>query len=168
MLIAGGSVTAIGAAFFVSTGRGCQRFFGALLRIIPKTTLHDHLTRMTGMLCSNKAAIAQVTGAAIGTQLLLCLVYWLAGVAVGVPAGLPIWFGFVPIVIAANAFPVTVAGIGVREYLLVLFLGVLVQVERETALAASLVVLGMTLAVCLLGGIVYIVYRPKQPASDVS
>jgi uncharacterized membrane protein YbhN (UPF0104 family) len=168
MLIAGGAVTAMGTAFFVSSEREANRFFGAFLRFLPKTRLQGELVRMTGMLCSNKTAIAQVTGAAIGTQLLLCLVYWLAGVAIGVPAGLSIWFSFVPIVIAANAFPVTVAGIGVREYLLVLFLGVLVQVERETALAASLVVLGMTLAVCLLGGIVYIVYRPKHPTPDIS
>jgi len=67
----------------------------------------------------------------------------------------------VPIVIAANAFPVTVAGIGVREYLLILFLGVLAHVPNETALAASFLVLGMTLAVCLLGGLVYVFYRPK-------
>jgi uncharacterized membrane protein YbhN (UPF0104 family) len=73
----------------------------------------------------------------------------------------------VPIAIAANAFPITVAGIGVREYLLVLFLGVLAHVPGETALAASLLVLGMTLAVSLLGGAVYIVYRPKRDASAI-
>ncbi len=123
---------------------------------------------MTGLLGTNKAAIARVMTAAFGTQLLLCTVYWLAAVAVGVHAPAAIWFTFVPIVNAANAFPITVAGIGVREYLLVLFLGVLANVPKETALAASFLVLGMTLAICLLGGVVYILYRPKQSTRGAS
>jgi hypothetical protein len=58
--------------------------------------------------------------------------------------------------------PITIAGFGVREYLLVLFLGVTAQVESERALAASLVVFAMTLTVCLFGGLLYIFYRPAQ------
>ena len=66
------------------------------------------------------------------------------------------------IALAANALPITVAGFGVREYLLVLFLGVLARVDGERALAASFVTFAMILAVCLLGGMLYIFYRPKQ------
>jgi uncharacterized membrane protein YbhN (UPF0104 family) len=165
MLIAGGAVSVLGAAFFLAKGRDSHRVLTALLRLFPGHRLHDELVRMTGLLCANKPVIARVTGAAVGTQLLLCGIYCLAGIAVGVHAPLTVWFSFVPIVIAANAFPITVAGIGVREYLLVLFLRVLAHVPGETALAASFLVLGMTLAVCLLGGVVYVIYRPTQAAS---
>jgi hypothetical protein len=58
--------------------------------------------------------------------------------------------------------PITFAGLGVREYLLVLFLGVLAQVESERALAASFMAFSMILAVCLFGGLLYIFYRPAQ------
>jgi uncharacterized membrane protein YbhN (UPF0104 family) len=168
MLAAGGTVCILGVVFFLVRGRDSQRFFAALLRFFPGHKLHDELVRMTSLLCLNKSVLARVTGAAIGTQLLLCAVYWLAGAAVGIHAPLSVWFSFVPIVIAANAFPVTIAGIGVREYLLVLFLHVLVHVPGEAALAASFLVLGMTLAVSLLGGAVYIIYRPTNAAERAS
>jgi len=167
MLTAGGVAGVLGAAFFLLSRSGSHRLFAALLPLLPGASLKGEVMRMTGLLCANKATIARVVIAAIGTQLLLCGVYCLAGIAVGVHAPASIWFSFVPIAIAANAFPITVAGIGVREYLLVLFLGVLAHVPGETALAASLLVLGMTLAVSLLGGAVYIVYRPKRDASAI-
>ena len=168
MLIAGGAVSALGLAFFLSGRRHSERFFGACLRLLPRGKLRDELDRMTGLLCANKAAIARVIIAATVTQLLSCAVYCLAGLAVGIHVSLVIWFSFVPVVIAASAFPVTVAGLGVREYLLVLFLGVLAHVAGETALAASILVLAMMIVVCLVGGLVYILYRPKHPAPDAS
>jgi hypothetical protein len=70
-------------------------------------------------------------------------------------------------VLAANALPITIAGLGVREYLLVLFLGVTAQVESERALAASFVTFAMILAVCLLGGLLYVFYRPKTQIERV-
>ena len=83
----------------------------------------------------------------------------------GLGAG-PVWLSFAPIVLAANALPITVAGIGVREYLLVLFLGVLAQVDSEHALAASLVTFAIILAVCLIGGVLYIFYRPVRTGAS--
>ena len=86
----------------------------------------------------------------------------LAGAAVGIELPLVTWLSFVPIVLAASALPISVAGIGVREYLLVLFLGVIGGVESERALAASFVAFSIILTVCVLGGLLYIFYRPKQ------
>jgi uncharacterized protein (TIRG00374 family) len=168
MIVAACVAAALAAIFFAASERGAHRFLGLLLRVLPGAKLHGELIRMAGLLRTNKLAILKVIGAALCTQLLLCAVYFLAGLAVGVRAPLSAWFTFVPIVIAANAFPITVAGIGVREYLLVLFLGVLAGVPNETALAASFLVLGMTLAVCLFGGAVYIVYRPKQRSAPAA
>jgi cbb3-type cytochrome oxidase subunit 3 len=78
-----------------------------------------------------------------------------------------IWLTFVPIVLASNALPITVAGIGVREYLLVLFLGVIAGVDSERAIATSFVIFAMILMMCLLGGLLYIFYRPKRKAVTV-
>ena len=168
VLIAGGLVSVVGLAFFLMSRRLFNKFFGAILRLLPENKIHDELVRMTGLLGDNKSAIARVIAAAIGTQLLLCCSYCLAGMAVGVHVPLAIWFSFVPIVLASNAFPVTVAGIGVRDYLLILFLGVLAHVSNEMALATSFLILAMTLLVGLLGGLVYIVYRPKRRGLEVS
>src|SRR5207237_10694350 len=105
--------------------------------------------------------LSRVIAAAIVTQLLICLLFYLAGFAVGIRMPFLVWLSFLPILLASAALPITVAGFGVREYLLVLFLGVLGQVDSEHALAASFVTFGMILGVCLLGGILYIFYLPN-------
>jgi uncharacterized membrane protein YbhN (UPF0104 family) len=161
IVIAGGVVCLCGVLFFLA-GHPTQQWFEKRLRSLPAHSLRDEFTRIWGLLCANKKSLAQVVAAAVGTQVLLCLLFYLAGVSVGIRAPVAIWLSFVPIVLAANALPITIAGFGVREYLLVLFLGVLAQVDGARALAASFVVFTMILAVCLLGGILYIFYRPKQ------
>ena len=62
--------------------------------------------------------------------------------------------------------PITVAGIGVRESLAVSYLSVLAGVHGDQAVAASLIVLAMTLVICLAGGIVYIFYKPAKQDED--
>jgi hypothetical protein len=57
--------------------------------------------------------------------------------------------------------PIAIAGFGVRECLFVLFLSVTAHVESERALAASFVGLAIILGVALLGGLLYIFYKPK-------
>jgi uncharacterized membrane protein YbhN (UPF0104 family) len=166
ILILGAGIWLCGILFFLIPGAISRRFFEAILRFFPGHKLHDELVRMTGLLCTNKPVLARVVAAAAGTQLLLCATYWLAGVSIGIHVSPAVWFSFVPIVIAGNIVP-TIAGIGVREYLLVLFLGLLADVPRELALAASFIVLGMTVIVCLTGGLVYIVYRPATPAASL-
>ena len=96
------------------------------------------------------------------TQVLLCAVFYLAGLSVGIRVPFLSWLTFVPIVLAASALPITIAGFGVREYLLVLFLGITAQVESERAVAASLVVFSIILVVCLCGGLLYIFYKPTR------
>ena len=161
IVIAGVAVCIFGLLFFVA-GHPTHQWFEKRIRSLPAHSLRDEFARIWGLLCTNKKSLAQVILAATLTQLLLCLLFYLAGLSVGIRAPVLVWLSFVPIVLAANALPITVAGFGVREYLLVLFLGVLAQVDSEHALAASLVTFAMVLAVCLIGGVLYIFYRPKH------
>jgi uncharacterized membrane protein YbhN (UPF0104 family) len=166
MLAAGISTLAFGALFLV-TGHPTHRWFEHRLRSLPAFSFRDEAATIWGLYCLNKRCIVQVFLAACATQLLACLIFYFAGAAVGVRLPLAAWFSFVPIVLAANAAPITIAGLGVREYLLVLFLGILGNVGPERALAASFVVFAIMFAVSLLGGVVYILYRPKAaPAPD--
>jgi uncharacterized protein (TIRG00374 family) len=161
ILTASSAVSIFGALFFMA-GHPTHQWFEKLLRSLPAHSLRDEAARIWGLLCVNKKALAQVIAAAVVTQLLLCLIFYLAGLSVGINAPLRSWLTSVPIVLAANALPITIAGLGVREYLLVLFLGVTAQVDSEHALAASLIVFSIMLTVCLFGGVVYIFYRPKR------
>lgn len=164
ILIAGAIVCISGVLFFLS-GHPTHRWFEKRLRSLPAHSLRDEAARIWGLLCANKNLVAQVGGAAIITQLLSCVLFYLAGLSVGIHVSLLVWLTFVPIVLAANALPITFAGLGVREYLLVLFLGVTAQVESERALAASFVAFSIILVICLLGGLLYIFYRPKPKST---
>jgi glycosyltransferase 2 family protein len=161
ILSAGAAISLLGAVFFWA-GHPTHLWFEKRLRSLPAHSLRDEAARIWGLLCANKRSIAQIGCAALATQLLSCTLFYLAGRSVGVHVSLLVWLTFIPIVLAANALPITYAGLGVREYLLVLFLGVTAQVEGERALAASLIVFSIMLIVCLLGGMVYIFYRPKR------
>src|SRR5438067_10010514 len=165
IVIAGGGAWLCGILFLIA-GHPTQQWFEKRLRSLPAHSWSDEITRIWGLLCANKATLARVIAAAIVTQLLICLLFYLAGFAVGIRMPFLVWLSFLPILLASAALPITVAGFGVREYLLVLFLGVLGQVDSEHALAASFVVFAMTLTVCLLVGILYIFYRPKQAGPE--
>ena len=152
----GAAIFICGGVFMLATPDGSRRFLDYWINLIPKEKLREELIRMSGLLCANKYSIALVVMVALGTQLLVCGVYFLAGVAVGIHASPLVWLSFLPVVLAANAVPITIAGAGVREYLMVLFLGALAHIESEQAIAASLVAFSMMLAVSFLGGGVYI------------
>lgn len=165
ILAAGGIISVLGAIFFLLRPPA-HLWLERLLGSLPASNVRNEIIKTWRLLSLNKRSIAQVICAAFTTQVLICLLFYLAGAAVGIHTSFLVWLSFIPIVLAANAVPITVAGIGVREYLLVLFLGVLGGVDSERAVAASLVAFSMILAVCLLGGVLYIFYRPKAKSDS--
>jgi uncharacterized membrane protein YbhN (UPF0104 family) len=161
-MLSAGAFTCLGGAVFFLAGHPTHRWFEKRLRLRPAHSLRDEAARIWGLLCNNKMLVAIVISAALITQLVHCVIFYLAGVSVGIESPLLPWFTFVPIVLAANALPITIAGIGIREYLLVLFLGVIIHVDGAHAVATSFVILSLILMICLLGGLLYIFYRPKS------
>lgn len=136
-----------------------------ILGRLPAGRLRAELVRIWSLAAGSKHAVCQVFAAAVVIQLLNCVSFWLAGLSVGIDVPLPAWMSFVPVILAANVLPITIAGLGVREYLLVLFLGVVGHVGEEQALAASLVVFGVMVAVSSVGGLIYVFYRGSTRAA---
>jgi hypothetical protein len=139
ILLAGAFVCVGGAIFFLG-GHPTHRWFVKRLRFRPGHSLRDEVARIWGLVCNNKMLVATVIGAALVTQLVHCVIFYLAGVSVGIQSPLLPWLTFVPIVLAANALN-TIAGIGIREYLLVLFL--VIAHDGEQAVATSFVILSL-------------------------
>ena len=127
--------------------------------LLPPGRIRVELARLWNLGAGSKRTVCEVFAAAVAIQLLNCVSFWLAGLSVGIDIPLTAWISFVPVILAANVLPVTIAGLGVREYLLVLFLGVVGQVGGELALAASLVVFGVMVAFSSVGGLIYVFYR---------
>ena len=170
VILSAGAFVCVGGAIFFLGGHPTHRWFEKHLRLRQAHSLRDEAARIWGLLCNHKMLVAKVISAALLTQLLHCVIFYLAGVSVGIESPILLWLGFVPIVLAANALPITIAGIGIRDYLLVLFLGVIAHVDRESAFATSFVMLSLILMICLLGGVLYIFYRPKskpKPSDEI-
>lgn len=160
ILFSGSIFIILGTIFFLFA-HPTNYFFSHYLNLVPGNTFKEETIRITGLLADKKRNLLKILGAAIVTQVLICGMFYLAGRAVGIDISFLYWLSFVPIILAANAVPITIAGIGIREYLMTLFLFVLAHVSDEQALSASLVTFAMILPVCLLGGIFYIIFRPK-------
>jgi uncharacterized membrane protein YbhN (UPF0104 family) len=155
--LAGGfSVAAVGI-FFLLFGRTSSS--SGLFRLLPAGRLQTELLRLWNLATGNKALFLKVLSAALLVQLFNCLIFWLAGLAVGVHLPLLAWVNFVPVILAANILPITIAGLGVREYLVVLFLGVANGIPEVQAMAASLLVFALMVVVSALGGLVFVLYR---------
>lgn len=158
---AGATVILAILLYFVLDGGWMQHVVERILRLLPASRITTELSKIGRHVFFHKGVIAKVMAIAISTQLILCALFYLAGLAVGIHIPVYAWLGFVPIVLAANALPITPLGAGIRESLVVLFLGVLSpETTGALATAASLIASGMMLVVCLSGGVVYIFYRP--------
>ena len=69
-----------------------------------------------------------------------------------------------PIILTLAAMPVSVGGAGVREGLFVLLLGPLCGVPKATAITLSLTGFMLQAAWGLVGGLIYLLYRPSEHA----
>lgn len=146
-----------------------RRLLSALVTALPLGRFSEKIAALMEPIAVHKRTILRVLAAATLTQTLNSIAFGFAGRAVGIEMSVSFWLGFIPIVLAASAIPISVAGLGVREFLFVLFLRVAGNVSEERALAASFVVFAMTAVVSLAGGIVYLLSRtPADSAPSTS
>lgn len=166
-IMSAGIVVFVGTLLFFLVPRAvAQRLAEKWLPGSEESSAHVRILRMWENLCAHKAEVGGVLARAMGTQLTICAFFYLASRAVGIETTFAIWLSFVPVVLAANSVPMTIAGLGVREYLFILFLGVLAGVDQESALSASLLAFSMIFSSALVGGLVYVFFRPGKASAS--
>lgn len=74
------------------------------------------------------------------------------------------YWGFMPIVNTIASVPISIGGTGVREGLFVKLLGSLCNIPEAAALTISLTTYAVLIAWSLVGGLVYLAYRPTEHA----
>ncbi len=157
-----------GVLFFSLSAVMLNRFIDRFQSPLQRFGFVAELAAMAREFAGNRGTLALVIAAALLTQSMICAGFYFAGRAVGIDLPLFSWMSFVPVIVASSALPITFAGIGVREYLLLLFVGsTAVAVDQERILAASLLVLALGLLMALLGGVVYLLYRPAAAVENV-
>ena len=115
---------------------------------------------------SNKALLVKVMGLSFVFQLLLIVVVFLMSRALGIDLSFFYFSAFVPLITLLEALPVSIYGVGVRDYGYVFFFTRVGMSDVETR---TLAVLFVVVAVCysLIGGLFFL-YRlwnnPRQAA----
>ena len=160
-LIAGSGVLGGCVVLFCLSRSQLERVVGFVSGLFPSSRIVKEWAAAADIFARNKTTLLRVAAAAMCTQVLICTTYWTVGNAVGIKVPLLLWMSFVPMIALAGVLPITFAGIGVRDYLLFLFLDSSLQGGGDRLAALSLLLLGYTLFSALLGGLVYLLYRVK-------
>ncbi|HWB59132.1 MAG TPA: lysylphosphatidylglycerol synthase transmembrane domain-containing protein [Chthoniobacteraceae bacterium] len=97
--------------------------------------------------------------------------FYCAAMSINLPMRIPVleFFAIMPIVNTISALPISVGGAGVREGLFQTMLNTLCGVSMGDALAISLLGWGMVAFWGLVGGVIYLLYKPSEHAklSDI-
>lgn len=119
---------------------GARRWLGLAM------TVHLGLVRLR----RHPALAVAIMAAALAYQLTVCLAAWMAAHALGLSLGWTAMMAFIPVVAIAQALPLSIGGLGLREGSLVLLLGPLGVADAQ-AVALGLLLYGISLTVSLLG-----------------
>ncbi|MDR1728897.1 MAG: flippase-like domain-containing protein [Acidobacteriota bacterium] len=103
----------------------------------------------------------------LANQLMCIATTWLTGLALGVDISPLHYLIFVPVVTLISMLPISLNGMGLREYSFLSLFGA-VGVAHEPCVALGLLASLMIILSSLPGGIVYILFRHKDGAEKVS
>lgn len=104
---------------------------------------------------ARRRALVEALLVSIPVQALRILVHYWAALALGVSAPAVAFFLFIPMVAVLIALPISINGIGVREWFSVLFFA-MVGMDREKAFSISFLAFLIGVAVSLIGGILFV------------
>ncbi len=100
--------------------------------------------------------LANVLAASIGVQVLRIIQAYCLGRALGIDAGLPVYFAFVPAILLIMLLPVSINGLGTSQAAFVWFFA-RVGVDRAPAFALSVLFVALGIVGNLPGGFLYAV-----------
>jgi uncharacterized membrane protein YbhN (UPF0104 family) len=121
-----------------------------------------HLLNGVRIYAGKHLLLLSTTGLSILVQAGNVVLVWLVGQAIGVQLPSSFYWIFVPMVSLLTLLPISINGLGVREWGVVLFLAPF-QVEAPTAVSLSFLWFLVFTAASLIGGGVYLLDRSPGP-----
>lgn len=149
--IAGGGLL---AGALVLEGRFLRRVTGRLPSVFSlrgEGFLAQVYAAVTG--CGRRAVL-EALGVSLVFNVVNVLINWLCGLAVGIPQGPGFYFIVTPLISVTLLVPVSISGLGVRDWVAVALFGS-VGVDANTAAAMSLSIYLVSAAAGLVGGMLY-------------
>jgi uncharacterized membrane protein YbhN (UPF0104 family) len=137
----------------------------AVLPLLPRLRqwlpTHRRLTPLwdgAALCLSNRVVLAWVTLLSLVVQAANVLLAWLVGKGLGLEAPLLYYGVFIPLVSILTLLPISLNGMGLREYGTIVLLAPL-QVSEASAVTFSLLLFAVYTAASLMGGAVYLLGR---------
>ena len=105
----------------------------------------------------------------LGIHLSSFFMFYSAAMSLRAKVSLPDFFSVMPIINTISSIPISVGGTGVREGLFQTLLGKLCGIPEANAVVISLTGFAMVLFWAVVGGVIYLFYRPTEHAklSDI-
>jgi len=128
----------------------------ARLLLRPDNRLRWLIEQEIGPFWSDRRLLGEVCVLSIVFQVWQIFSVWLVVVAAGVDVPWQYCFVFHPLVSILGALPISLAGLGIREFGYVYFLADVGSVPEETALAFAILWLAILLASAFVGGLVFV------------
>ena len=159
------------AALILLLAMGLSRRIGRFLEGTVSRLLPASVSRRASSLRQSMAVyrnegwlLLGVWAVSLGVQFSRVLVYWSAGLAAGLHAGLIYFVAFQPVAAVIAALPVSIGGLGVRENIFVELFGS-VGAPESRAFAMSLLGYAAGVVASLLGGVAFVVRRVQRADS---
>lgn len=153
---------------------GLSGRFGRLIERLAERFLPQRLAavivalrRSFGLYRHRVPLLAGVWGVSLGVQFSRILVYWAAGMAVGMEVGLLYFVCYQPVAAVIAALPISIGGLGVREGTLVELFS-LIGVAAEKAAAMSLLGYSAGILASLIGGLAFVLRRVERAPQSSS
>ena len=141
----------------------------AWLRRLPRADLLEQALEAFRLLGRTPGFLRRTLGVSLLLNLACVFQVMALGAGLGLAVPWTIWLVIVPTIICISAVPITPSGLGVRENLYVLTLaGPGLQVPATQALAVSLLAYFGFLVWSLVGGLVYLLVRRRQPLVEAA
>lgn len=122
------------------------------------------LTRATRAYGAHHRELANVLAGSIAVQILRIIQAWCLGRALGIEAGLPVYFGLIPLILLVMLLPVSINGIGTSQMGFVWFFG-RAGVPEPEAFALSVLFVALGVVGNLPGGLLY-AFGPRPARSS--
>jgi hypothetical protein len=170
MLILWAAFVAFIAANIGIFAPGLHRLLVAGIRRVGLGRLAGKIDTLSGVfqtIGKYPGVLALSLGISLVNQLLVIAVTWLVAVGLGIHVPFPYFLVFVPTITLISMIPVSLNGMGLREYAFVALFSA-IGVDRESAVALGLISSAIIVLSAIPGGVVYIFFRNRADIEQMA
>lgn len=161
-------------AFIVANGiifaPRLHRIFVNFLRGLRFNGLAGRVDTISGVfqtIARHRGVLAMSLGISLVNQLFVIAVVWITAIGLRIGVPFPYFLVFVPVITLISMIPISLNGMGLREYAFVALFSA-IGVDRESGIALGLVSSAIIVLSAIPGGVVYIFFRSRADLEQMA